>query len=99
MKSVLLTIPAVIATLCIAVAQDGTNLTGEQIYEEHCGSCHGERLRSTGAAPDLKLVPADQKDRFDQMVQNGKGQMPAWEGIISDEDREAIWTYIRSRTR
>jgi len=30
-------------------------------------------------------------------VRNGKGQMPAWEGMISDEEIGQIWAYVRSR--
>jgi mono/diheme cytochrome c family protein len=70
---------------------------GRDVYTEHCASCHGERLNATGAAPDLKLLRADQKTRFDEMVRNGKGQMPAWEGMISDEEIGQIWAYVRSR--
>jgi mono/diheme cytochrome c family protein len=70
---------------------------GRDVYTEHCASCHGERLNANGAAPDLKLLRADQKTRFDEMVRNGKGQMPAWEGMISDEEIGQIWAYVRSR--
>jgi cytochrome c551 len=70
---------------------------GRDVYAEHCASCHGERLNATGAAPDLKLLRADQRAQFDQMVRNGKGQMPAWEGMINDEEIDQIWAYVRSR--
>ena len=79
----------------VAAAQSAD--AGAQIYEENCATCHGERLRPTGAAPDLKKLTADRKDFFEKMVNDGKGQMPAWGGVISDEQREAIWAYIRSR--
>jgi mono/diheme cytochrome c family protein len=32
--------------------------SGEMLYEEHCSSCHGERLRSSGAIPDLRELGA-----------------------------------------
>ncbi len=70
---------------------------GRDVYTEHCAACHGERLDATGAAPDLKQLGADQKPHFDEIVRNGKGQMPAWEGMISDEEISQIWAYIRSR--
>jgi mono/diheme cytochrome c family protein len=70
---------------------------GRNVYAEHCAPCHGERLTATGAAPDLKLLRADQQAHFDQMVRNGKGQMPAWEGMIGDEEISQIWAYVRSR--
>jgi mono/diheme cytochrome c family protein len=71
--------------------------TGRDVYAEHCAQCHGERLMATGAAPDLKLLRADQRARFDQMVRDGKGQMPAWAGMITDEEIDQVWAYIRSR--
>jgi mono/diheme cytochrome c family protein len=71
--------------------------TGRDAYAEHCAACHGERLMATGAAPDLKLLRADQQAHFDEIVRNGKGQMPAWEGMITDEDISRIWAYVRSR--
>ena len=52
---------------------------------------------ATGAAPDLKLLRAEQKSHFDQIVRDGKGQMPAWEGMITDEEIGQIWAYVRSR--
>ena len=70
---------------------------GRDVYTEHCATCHGERLNATGAAPDLKLLGADGKAHFDEIVRNGKGQMPAWEGMISDEEIGQIWAYVRSR--
>ena len=54
-------------------------------------------MLATGAAPDLKLLRADQRARFDQMVRDGKGQMTAWHGMITYDDIDAIWAYIRSR--
>jgi mono/diheme cytochrome c family protein len=70
---------------------------GRDVYADHCATCHGERLDATGAAPDLKLLRADQKAHFDDIVRNGKGQMPAWEGMISDEEINQIWAYVRLR--
>ena len=70
---------------------------GEQVYEEHCATCHGVKLRRTGAIPDLKEQKADGRARFDQMVMGGRGQMPAWEGIISRDELNQLWEYIRSR--
>jgi mono/diheme cytochrome c family protein len=71
--------------------------TGREVYAEHCAQCHGERLMTTGGAPDLKLLRADQQAHFDEIVRNGKGQMPAWDGMITDEEITQIWAYIRSR--
>jgi len=49
----LLTVCVLLGFSGVASAQDSI-AAGEQVYEEHCASCHGEKLRSTGAMPDLK---------------------------------------------
>jgi mono/diheme cytochrome c family protein len=80
-----------------AVRAESAADAGRDVYAEHCAQCHGERLVATGAAPDLKLLRADQRRRFDEIVRDGKGQMPAWAGMITDEEIEQVWAYIRSR--
>ncbi len=86
-------------SLSIAQAQEGAVAAGEALYEEHCATCHGERLRPTGAAPDLKNLTADDRTKFETTVWNGRGQMPAWQGMITEEERASIWAYIRSRAK
>ena len=84
----------------VALAQDPAAVdAGEQLYDEHCASCHGEKLRSTGAMPDLRELRADARARFDQMVMTGRGQMPPWQGVLSKEGLDQLWAYVRSRAR
>jgi quinohemoprotein ethanol dehydrogenase len=93
------------AAVCVALgtcadapAQDRAMIeAGEQVYEEHCASCHGVKLRSTGAMPDLKEQKADGRARFDQMVIAGRGLMPAWQGVIGRDELDQLWAYVRSR--
>jgi cytochrome c6 len=87
---------AVLAHVAPVQAQSAAD-AGREVYAERCAQCHGERLIATGAAPDLKQLRADQRARFDQTVKDGKGQMPSWEGMISPEEIDQIWAYIRSR--
>jgi quinohemoprotein ethanol dehydrogenase len=83
-----------------AAAQDQAMVeAGEQVYEEHCASCHGERLRSTGAIPDLRDLGADDRARFDKAVLEGRGQMPAWEGVLSTREFDQLWAFIRRYAR
>lgn len=80
------------------LAQDRAVIeAGELVYDEHCASCHGDKLRATGAMPDLKQQKADGRARFDQMVMNGRGQMPAHQGVIGREELDQVWAYVRSR--
>ena len=68
---------------------------GERIYEEHCLSCHGEKLRNPGQSFDLRQLKLSERDRYERSVRNGKGQMPPWAGVLSDEEIEQVWHFIR----
>ena len=81
-----------------AAAQDQAAI-GEEVYEQHCQSCHGEKLRSAGAIPDLRDLGEKDRAKFDQMVMEGRGQMPAWQGIVSPQELDQLWAYVRSRAR
>ena len=89
-----------LATGTITSAQDKAKIdAGEMVYEQNCAECHGEKLRSSGAVPDLRKMPADARAVFDETVKNGRGQMPSWEGQLTDENFDQIWAYIRSRAQ
>ena len=82
-----------------AMAQDRAAIeAGEGVYKEHCIECHGERVISPGGAFDLRKLGADERPRFDKAMADGKGQMPSWEGILTTEEFDQVWAYIRSRT-
>jgi len=81
-----------------APAQDRAKIAaGAEVYEMHCATCHGERLRNTGAAFDLLQLKPNERARFDEAVRDGKGQMPPWAGVLSAEEIDQIWAYIRAR--
>jgi len=90
-----------VAFSCRAVsAQDISQVeAGEMLYDEHCSSCHGEKLRSSGAIPDLRALGTGDRARFDMIVADGKDQMPSWQGVISAQGMDQLWAYIRSRAR
>jgi mono/diheme cytochrome c family protein len=81
-----------------ASAQDDAAI-GEEVYEQHCQSCHGEKLRSSGAIPDLRDLGENDREKFNKMVMEGRGQMPAWQGIVSEQELGQLWAYVRSRAR
>jgi mono/diheme cytochrome c family protein len=81
-------------TLSCAQAQDGAEL-----YEEHCASCHGEKLRSAGTMPDLRELGPDDRARFDKAVLEGRGQMPGWQGVLSVDEIDQVWDYVRRNAR
>jgi alcohol dehydrogenase (cytochrome c) len=100
-KVVVCTAVYVVAFSCgVVSAQDASQVeAGGMLYDEHCSSCHGENLRSSGAIPDLRDLGAADRPRFDKMVSEGKDQMPSWEGVLSAQQLDQLWAYIRSRVR
>jgi mono/diheme cytochrome c family protein len=83
-----------------AQAQEGDPAkiaAGETVYNTYCATCHGEQLINTvGIAFDLRRLKANERPRFENSVRNGKNQMPPWRGVVSDEQIEALWNYIRA---
>ena len=71
---------------------------GATIYADYCSHCHGEQLQNTsgGGTFDLRRLRPDEHSRFVHSVLNGKSQMPPWRGVLSLEQIECIWMYIRA---
>ena len=88
-----------LATLTGPAFAQGDAQAGAEVYEKNCSECHGERLESSGAIPDLRELRASDRALFDKAVREGTSQMPAWAGILSDAEIDQIWAYIRSRAR
>ena len=81
----------------MSVAQDkGRIEEGIAVYKEHCGTCHGENLVSPGPNSDLRQLKPQDRERFNRIVQNGRGQMPPWKGVVTDAEMDAVWAYIMS---
>ena len=81
------------ATACHA---QGKAAHGERLYSDNCSTCHGEDLQNNSTvAFDLRRLKADEHERFITSVTNGKNAMPSWEGVLSDQDKEDLWAYIR----
>jgi mono/diheme cytochrome c family protein len=93
-----------IMTLCAASspiatvsAQDKAKIeTGENVYNTNCQICHGEQLANTGQTFDLRRLKDNERTRFDNSVRNGKNQMPPWKGVLTDEEIDQLWHYIRA---
>jgi len=78
-------------------AQDQAKIdAGEAIYNDYCFTCHGEKLVSTGQTFDLRRLKAADRGRFENSVLMGKNQMPPWKGVLSNEQIDLIWQFIRA---
>ena len=79
----------------LAFADDKMDL-GLEVYNNkaQCGACH--TLQEAGSegqiGPDLDLLKPTMP-RIVFTVTNGIGMMPAWEGILTDEEIEAVAYY------
>lgn len=91
-------IVAALIFVSLALAQDREKIAaGAEVYSTRCAACHGERMRATGVGFDLSKLRPDDRERFDKAVNDGKGQMPPWAGVLSEEEIDQLWAYVRSR--
>lgn len=73
---------------------------GKQIYEQNCATCHGvngdAELLGSANFTDLRqmdhLAPRD----LYLVTTQGRGSMPAWQSLLSQDERWAVIDYIRT---
>jgi len=69
---------------------------GKRVFQNRCARCHGWNMVNLGSiAFDLRQFPHDDATRFFHDVRYGKKAMPAWKGILSEEDIADVWSYVR----
>ena len=85
----------------------GDSELGMKIYHKYCTVCHGEEGEGDGIMTNLMgISPMDHtnpnetnalnNDQLIKSILKGQGRyMPAWEGILSQTDIEALVSYIR----
>jgi mono/diheme cytochrome c family protein len=85
------------SSLSNAAAGDVSANRGQTIYRKDCANCHGDDLQNnSGVAFDLRRLTADERLRFFDSVLHGKRAMPAWEGVLTAEQIEDLWVYVRN---
>lgn len=89
----------------------GDPVIGEKLYEQYCQVCHGEEGGGDGIMTTLmKIKPMDHSnpnetdplsnDEMVEFISEGEGDfMPAWKGILSQSEVEALVSYIRLLSR
>ncbi|HBK05847.1 MAG TPA: hypothetical protein DDZ81_08260 [Acetobacteraceae bacterium] len=88
---------AALTPVTMVWAQDNARIeAGENVFNTNCAVCHGDRLVSTGQTFDLRRLKDNERARFDNSVRNGKNQMPPWRGVLTDEEIDQVWHYIRA---
>jgi mono/diheme cytochrome c family protein len=83
---------------------------GQELYEEQCAACHGEKGGGDGAETaslsvkptkftDQQLMADISDEQLFEAISGGKApDMPAYEDKLSPEERWAIAAYLRSLT-
>jgi mono/diheme cytochrome c family protein len=70
---------------------------GQQLFRNRCARCHGWNMVNLGSISfDLRKFPHDDRARFFHSVTNGKNSMPAWKDILSQQEIESVWAYVRT---
>jgi len=93
--------------LVLGGCDDATPLErGTRIFQRTCSPCHGRDGRKGEAALGFNPPPRDLTQRDFQLsrsdeelrrsIRLGKGQMPAFGGILSDSDITGLIVFIRS---
>ena len=89
-------------TLSISAFADDKMELGLEVYNNkaQCGVCH--TLQSAGSegqiGPNLDQINV-QMSQIIYAVTNGIGVMPSWEGILTNEEIEAVAYYVFSNTK
>lgn len=91
--------PAASAAATVAKpASAESALDGADVYAGKCQFCHGPNMVTPGGgAYDLRKFPLDDRPRFETSVLKGKNAMPAWQGIITPAEIDAVWLYVQTR--
>ena len=81
----------------VSNAQDQPRIAaGAQTFSEYCSTCHGDNLVNSGQTFDLRRLKAGDRPRFENSVLNGKNQMPPWKGVLTEDQIDTLWNYIRA---
>ncbi|SEQ89032.1 alcohol dehydrogenase (cytochrome c) [Virgibacillus subterraneus] len=68
---------------------------GLKVYENNCLSCHGAEGAGGHNGPNLQNINMN-TEQIIQQIKNGGGNMPGFEGTLTEEEIKAVTEYIRS---
>jgi cytochrome c551 len=78
-----------------ATAAGGDPALGTVVFSENCSTCHGATGHGGNGGPDLTTMPLAQTEAGAiEQVTNGGGGMPAFGGVLSEEEIENVAAYV-----
>jgi mono/diheme cytochrome c family protein len=95
------------AALFLFVPAVSAQETSSGLYKSKCALCHAPDGSASGPVgkqmnvPNLRLRQAQAltNEQWIQIVEDGKGRMPAFKGRLSDEQIRQVVSYLRELTR
>ena len=81
-------------------ADEATVRKGEVSFQQHCAFCHGTMAVSPGITPDLRRMNENTRQHFQDIVRGGMlkdNGMASFADLISEEEAEAIFSYVQKR--
>lgn len=68
---------------------------GQTVFVQNCGTCHTLSAAGTdgNVGPNLDTAGVDYEEVRNQVI-NGGGGMPAFQGVLSDAEIDAVATYV-----
>ncbi|MEZ4219250.1 MAG: PQQ-dependent sugar dehydrogenase [Myxococcota bacterium] len=74
------------------------------IYAENCAVCHGANLEGAAQGPSLRADPLAHGASIDELVASiadgyPQARMPAWRGVIADDDLRGLAIYLAEKRR
>jgi cytochrome c6 len=90
---------SVILTGFAGVAQAADPMKGAKLYNERCSNCHGPRgVPTMPGVPDFsrnqRLMQSDLT--LIKTISVGKGMMPAFQGLLSEQEILDVIAYLRT---
>ncbi|HEY5332058.1 MAG TPA: cytochrome c, partial [Solirubrobacterales bacterium] len=68
---------------------------GKEVFAENCSVCHGATGHGGNGGPDLTTMPlAKTQAGAEGQVTNGGGGMPAFKGVLSEEEIANVAAYV-----
>lgn len=82
-------------------AAAGTAQAGQTVYVQRCMQCHSINKDQVLLGPSLwsEMSHSPHKKtaaEIREIIKNGKGKMPPWNGILSDSDINNVIAYLHS---
>ena len=93
----------IVTPLAAVSAAGQDSAAGATVYKSKCATCHGPDGGGTPMGKTLKVADlrsAEVQSKSDaeliQVVSEGKGNMPGFKGTITDDEINAVVTFVRT---